>query len=282
MLSTRRLSRAFTLIELLVVIAIISILAAILFPVFAQARSKARQASCQSNLKQIGLAAMQYSQDYDERTVPYFYLVSTPDGWEGHFWSHRYDYTPGTIDMGGGLLQPYMKNSQILDCPDAAEVPLGTPPWPIAYGMNFLTLGTTPANMGISLSSIQVPAETIAFADAMRHRSSVTPSLDRFAQVTPLGQARKSGQYHTVHGRHLGFSNVLWMDGHVKAMRVEYPDTTTANGIGGKNEQVGDLISPKYPADECTYNSSGVGVGGNTFDGRCAHDYYFLLNKPGS
>ena len=59
--------RGFTLIELLVVIAIIAILAAILFPVFAQAREKARQASCQSNLKQIGIAFKMYVQDYDEK-----------------------------------------------------------------------------------------------------------------------------------------------------------------------------------------------------------------------
>ncbi len=63
----RDLRRAFTLIELLVVIAIIAILAAILFPVFAKAREKARQSSCQSNVKQLGLAFMQYTQDYDEK-----------------------------------------------------------------------------------------------------------------------------------------------------------------------------------------------------------------------
>jgi prepilin-type N-terminal cleavage/methylation domain-containing protein/prepilin-type processing-associated H-X9-DG protein len=69
--TTKQFREAFTLIELLVVIAIIAILAAILFPVFAQAREKARQASCQSNLKQIGLAFMQYVQDYDETYPPF-------------------------------------------------------------------------------------------------------------------------------------------------------------------------------------------------------------------
>ncbi|MFA4044255.1 MAG: hypothetical protein HZRFUVUK_001041, partial [Candidatus Fervidibacterota bacterium] len=76
----RRMHRGFTLIELLVVIAIIAILAAILFPVFARAREKARQASCQSNLKQIGLAIFQYAQDYDERLPLAWYGPGTPWG----------------------------------------------------------------------------------------------------------------------------------------------------------------------------------------------------------
>ena len=71
MLDLQKAKRGFTLIELLVVIAIISILAAILFPVFARARENARRASCQSNMKQAGLAFMQYTQDYDERLPQY-------------------------------------------------------------------------------------------------------------------------------------------------------------------------------------------------------------------
>ncbi|HIE51339.1 MAG TPA: DUF1559 domain-containing protein, partial [Armatimonadetes bacterium] len=93
----------FTLIELLVVIAIIAILAAILFPVFAQAREKARTASCQSNLKQIGLAASMYSNDYDEKFVP-MWTQSWFQGQSGRVWWM-------------GLLQPYIKNVQIFGCP---------------------------------------------------------------------------------------------------------------------------------------------------------------------
>ncbi|RYG69486.1 DUF1559 domain-containing protein, partial [bacterium] len=97
--------RAFTLIALLVVIAIIAILAAILFPVFGRARENARRSSCQSNLKQIGLGLMQYTQDYDE-TFPGNNMAYTATGPSG-----VYSVTWDTV------IQPYLKSSQIMVCP---------------------------------------------------------------------------------------------------------------------------------------------------------------------
>src|SRR5260221_1647717 len=96
----------FTLIELLVVIAVIAILAAILFPVFAQAREKARAISCLSNAKQIGTAVLMYAQDYDETVVPWFQLTGLPrDEW-------RHD-----LQSWAQLMQPYIKNGSPVDPP---------------------------------------------------------------------------------------------------------------------------------------------------------------------
>ena len=96
--------KAFTLIELLVVIAIIAILAAILFPVFAQARSKARQTACISNLKQLSVGGMMYSQDYDEKYFPYANeKIASPYLWNAGF-------------------EAYIKNKQVHLCPDATEL----------------------------------------------------------------------------------------------------------------------------------------------------------------
>jgi prepilin-type N-terminal cleavage/methylation domain-containing protein/prepilin-type processing-associated H-X9-DG protein len=166
----RSVNRAFTLIELLVVIAIIAILAAILFPVFAQAREKARAISCLSNIKQVTLSFQMYLQDYDEEMVP------------------MWNYTPDPV-LGGGydlwpdMLNPYIKSWQIFKCPDAAD-PAGV--WgggPNAWwgnwqqyssiGYNYLELGNwynaaAPCTsvVGVSLANVDSPASTIAFTDS--------------------------------------------------------------------------------------------------------------------
>jgi len=158
--------RGFTLIELLVVIAIIAILAAILFPVFAKAREKARQSSCLSNCKQIGLAFMQYCQDYDER-VP---LVAQ--------YGAVNPYTGAAPLYYPVLLEPYIKNTQVWICPSrtgagsALNYVMGNCPH-YGYGCSFYR-ATRPTEMGsgfcdttyASLGSIQKPAEHVVFGEA--------------------------------------------------------------------------------------------------------------------
>jgi prepilin-type N-terminal cleavage/methylation domain-containing protein/prepilin-type processing-associated H-X9-DG protein len=114
-MNTRTHRRGFTLIELLVVIAIIAILAAILFPVFAQARAKARQTSCLSNLKQINLAFQMYKQDYDE-TLPYWNWWYSSDA-GGCPRADRPEACKNFSSLWINAIYPYEKNAQIYNCP---------------------------------------------------------------------------------------------------------------------------------------------------------------------
>ncbi|MHB8997623.1 MAG: DUF1559 family PulG-like putative transporter [Armatimonadota bacterium] len=154
--------RGFTLIELLVVIAIIAILAAILFPVFAKAREKARQSSCLSNVKQLMLATMSYAQDYDE-ALPMCYTDVAADGFGVGDYSWRCE------------ILPYAKNAQIFQCPskknstnafssypDGSPIGTATGIQLAGYAMNTVHWamgGASPS--GASLGSIEYPASTI-------------------------------------------------------------------------------------------------------------------------
>jgi prepilin-type N-terminal cleavage/methylation domain-containing protein/prepilin-type processing-associated H-X9-DG protein len=192
----------FTLIELLVVIAIIAILAAILFPVFARARENARRASCQSNLKQIGLGIMQYAQDYDEK-YPGDYIPDTS--------------APLALVGWYSLVQPYIKSYQIFDCPSrdsaipnydgskfiGAEV--------TSYGMNVISEQVYPPQL--SMTQIATPAATIFVGDSGNFR--LVP--EGFTTVPSWGTP---GNTRAPQYRHLDTSNILFFDGHVKAMKL--------------------------------------------------------------
>ena len=208
---TPKRASAFTLIELLVVIAIIAILAAILFPVFARARENARRSSCQSNLKQIGLGIIQYTQDYDE-TYP---LRNSGDGVT---WRQR--------------VQPYIKSTQVFSCPsnpknativDAAVPAANAPAIPISYAANerVVGVGTAAANVVLSLAAVDAPATRIGVFESLD-----IPSWMGNANGVGVGGGTVSGgwnnnDYFRDYGfaGHLGTANYLYLDGHVKALR---------------------------------------------------------------
>ncbi len=217
--STSRARTGFTLIELLVVIAIIAILAAILFPVFARARENARRASCQSNLKQIGLGLLQYTQDYDELHVR------------------------ATMGVGGGAsqtwansTQPYIKSTQIFQCPSDT-----------AHDVNTWWMGSLPPDQQFHISylynsavarssdaAIQNPSGTVMAVDGATNPSASANPVDWLSSPKPTAflirpfvgddttaTDGRGEDFAAPAARHLETANVLYADGHVKALRVE-------------------------------------------------------------
>ncbi|MCX6369278.1 MAG: DUF1559 domain-containing protein [Armatimonadetes bacterium] len=235
--------RAFTLIELLVVIAIIAILAAILFPVFAQAREKARAASCLSNQKQIATGLLMYTQDYDEMLLMGMWGTSAS----------------GTLCSWPAMIQPYIKSTQVFQCPSAprtAGITAGTIAnaagcgigngFVVTYAYNYYLGGNNNASGGVmtsSLPAMERPADTVLIVDgastaqtAAFGNSDLWPEKRAINAVAGFPTTANRFPYLLVHsgsslmagandygaprGRHNGMTNVIWADGHVKARKL--------------------------------------------------------------
>jgi prepilin-type N-terminal cleavage/methylation domain-containing protein/prepilin-type processing-associated H-X9-DG protein len=262
--------RAFTLIELLVVIAIISLLAAILFPVFVRVRENARRSACQSNLKQLGLAFMQYAQDYDEK-VP---CGAYPEDDGSASWR---SYALGA--GWAGQLLPYVKNVQIFMCPSDRGRPGNTPPagtkyWTYRYNIDLIDdkiLGITDLSHVVRLSQFNATSKTVLLYEI----TGTYYSLAEGEVSSPTGNGRivspaetrdynvighpgtvqtctwpsnssmyPSFSYTNGDVRHLEGSNYLAADGHVKWLKEKdisygYRNTPTSQeGFSGGYGQI--------------------------------------------
>ena len=216
-----RCTDAFTLIELLVVIAIIAILAAILFPVFVTAREKARQTSCASNLKQIGLAIQQYVQDYDE-CYPDVY-------WSGSAWV---PYGSASVAV---MTFPYVKATQVWNCPDLDTsknyewYTINGKTYIDQYAFNeyYLTrTDKTPSTSPVQVSSVSSTTTIVEFAElGFNNYNESTAVVDDYCEVTPTLSANCGTR---VSYPHSNGTNYGYGDGHVKWVPVANLGQTTA------------------------------------------------------
>jgi prepilin-type N-terminal cleavage/methylation domain-containing protein/prepilin-type processing-associated H-X9-DG protein len=236
-----RLRSGFTLIELLVVIAIIAILAAILFPVFARAREAARRATCQSNLKQLSVAWMMYTQDHDELAVPTYWVSGSGADTVYHFY-HGTGAYGGNFDYTDSPMWPYMKNAHFTGCKSFASTQADYGMTDYGYNMayvggagpgyttsrftnspNHARMTQAPAN----LAMISAPAQTILFGETVMTGETY---VQRWPWMYPPSLGTTLG---AIHFRHMETANIAFVDGHVKAMKMDVLSSNVRGQLRG-------------------------------------------------
>ena len=257
--------KGFTLIELLVVIAIIAILAAILFPVFQKVRENARRASCESNMKQLGLAFVQYCQDSNEKFPTGIPMYNNTMGW-------------------AGAIYPFAKSTGVYTCPDDSSN-VASPTTAVSYGYNagFESVvyinGPGNVNQGLALSQLVSPAKTVQLFEVVgattiltdpnnpdqnsatgdgacglgyngqQYATGVFPNVTPVAPPGPPVNGNKPPYNATLTGRHSDGSNFEFADGHVKWLR---PSAVSAGQFNPTANDPGTSGTPT-----CAYQNGG-------------------------
>lgn len=254
--------KAFTLIELLVVIAIIAILAAILFPVFAQAKNAAKKTQSLSNLRQIGMAWQMYAGDCDDTLM----RARIPGVAKDYYWWGSFDGT--TLKPEEGLLYPYAKSHALNEdpsFPNSLRTALGL----TGYGYNYAYLSPSTYEpptyeevpVPVNFSQVEAPSETFSFGTAARINNWFypDPTLEGNTYIDP-----PSYDYPGFHGRHNGFGNLVWCDGHAKSLRPALRANDFGYGFLAADfatETLGDALASGCPV------------------GSTCQDYYYELRK---
>ncbi|MBQ7257998.1 MAG: DUF1559 domain-containing protein [Abditibacteriota bacterium] len=214
-----KVKKGFTLIELLVVIAIIAILAAILFPVFAQAREKARQASCLSNVKQIGTAITLYIDDYDEGFPPIIAYYNITEVGSNYAINDAIAGVSGNWSTWRDAIFPYVKNAQMFICPNNKKM-LGYAENAFIHfcdrGDKYMTWRTSP----LVLTEVKETSKLIYIGDSFQASEGVC-----YNEIYAcLWEQQYSGP--TSSTRHIGGGNVCFVDGHAHYYKAG-PNTTS-------------------------------------------------------
>ncbi|WP_157947556.1 DUF1559 domain-containing protein [Abditibacterium utsteinense] len=230
---------------MLVVIAIIGILAAILFPVFGRARENARRSSCQSNLKQIGLGLIQYSQDYDETFVPDWFSTGTSPG------NTDPQSTPNGEYKWMDAIYPYVKSEQVFNCPSASGK--RAIPWKYFgnisaptdnFGSYVINHGYGPGHRNDSPPRTPpVSHPRFAIPEVLNLSEAASPGTTAYvidgendiatfySQIASPNTIPSPGGLGQIEARHLETLNTLFLDGHVKALKLDALNKRNPAGV---------------------------------------------------